>query len=155
MNPGVLTVPEDMSVRELASFLLGNQISGAPVVGTDGDLVGVVSMTDIVAAGSGDLGLTTDRRHPSFYLRDLEETYSDEDVRSFHVEEPDRSVREIMTNTVYSVEVDATVAEVARVMLDGHLHRVLVTQDREVVGIISTSDVLGLLVEEDRLRLNS
>ena len=117
MNPGILTVPEDMSVHELAAFLLDNQISGAPVVNAGGDLVGVVSMTDIVAAGSGDLGVATDRRHPSFYLRDLEETYSEEDVRSFHIEEPDRSVQEIMTNRVYSVEADATVAEVAKVML--------------------------------------
>ena len=55
MNPDVLTVPEDMSVRELAAFLLDNQISGAPVVHSNDELVGVVSMTDIVAA-SADAG---------------------------------------------------------------------------------------------------
>jgi CBS domain-containing protein len=148
MNPEVLTVPEDMSVRELASFLLDNQISGAPVVDSNDELVGVVSMTDIVAASADDSGVTTDRRNPSFYLRDLEETYSEEDVRNFHIEEPNRSVAEIMTPEVYSVDVEATVSEVAEMMLEGHLHRVLVTKGQEAVGIISTSDILGLLIDE-------
>lgn len=148
MNPDVLTVPEDMSVRELAAFLLDNQISGAPVVDSNDELVGVVSMTDIVAASADDSGVTTDRRNPSFYLRDLEETYSEEDVRNFHIEEPNRSVAEIMTPEVYSVDYEATVSEVAEMMLEGHLHRVLVTKGQEAVGIISTSDILGLLVDE-------
>lgn len=148
MNPEVLTVPEDMSLRELASFLLDNQISGAPVTDTGGALVGVVSMTDIVAASADDSGVTTDRRNPDFYLRDLAETYSEEDVRNFHIEEPNRSVQEIMTPQVYSVDVEDSVSEVARIMLEGHLHRVLVTENREAVGIISTSDLLGLLIDE-------
>ncbi len=108
-------------------------------------------MTDIVAEATGDLGVTTDRRNPSFYLRDLQETYSEEDLRSFHIEEPDRSVKEIMTPTVFSVDVHATVAEVAQLMLEGHLHRVLVTEGSEAVGIISTSDILGLLVDEEQV----
>jgi CBS domain-containing protein len=44
---------------------------------------------------------------------------------------------------------DATVSEVASLMLKGHLHRVLVTRGEKVLGIISTSDLLGLLVDEE------
>jgi CBS domain-containing protein len=149
MNPEVLTVGKEMSLRELASFLLDNQISGAPVADENGDLVGVVSVTDLASAASDNAGVGTDRRNPSFYLRDLEETYSEEDVRTFHIEEPDRSVEEIMTPTVYSVDAEATVSEIATLMLDGHLHRVLVTEDNRPVGIISTSDLLGLLIDEE------
>jgi CBS domain-containing protein len=32
-------------------------------------------------------------------------------------------------------------------MLKGHLHRLLVTRDEKPVGIVSTSDLLGLLIE--------
>lgn len=148
MNPEVLTVDKEMSLRELAAFLLDNQISGAPVAADNGDLVGVVSVTDLASAASLEAGVATDRRNPSFYLRDLDETYSEEDVRTFHIEEPDRTVAEIMTPTVYSVDVEATVSEVAALMLDGHLHRVLVTENQRPVGIISTSDLLGLLIDE-------
>jgi CBS domain-containing protein len=148
MNPDVLTVRDSMSVRELARFLLDKQISGAPVVDEKGNLTGVVSLTDIVAVASNDVDVANDRRNPDFYLRDLEETYSEEEVQNFRIEEEDLPVREIMTPTVYSVDEEATVSEIASMMLDGHLLRILVIRNGNAVGIISTSDLLGLLVEE-------
>ena len=44
MSSDVLTVREDLPVRELANFFLDNEITGAPVEGTDGTVVGVVSV---------------------------------------------------------------------------------------------------------------
>ena len=106
-------------------------------------------MTDIAAAASNDVGITTERRNPDFYLRDLEQAYSEEEVQSFHIEQEDLAVRQIMTPTVYSVDESASVPEVARMMLDGHLHRILSTSEGTAVGIISTSDLLGLLVDAE------
>jgi len=37
---------------------------------------------------------------------------------------------------------------VASRMLDSHVHRLLVTRDGRPVGIITTSDLLGLLIDE-------
>jgi predicted transcriptional regulator len=47
MNPKVLSVRDDMTLHELATFLTENEISGAPVLDDCGKLVGVVSLTDI------------------------------------------------------------------------------------------------------------
>ena len=52
MNPEVLTVGDQMTVRELASFLTDQEISGAPVEDENGSLIGVVSVTDLVRAAS-------------------------------------------------------------------------------------------------------
>ncbi|MGB6853036.1 MAG: CBS domain-containing protein [Thermoanaerobaculia bacterium] len=60
-----------------------------------------------------------------------------------------RVVAELMTPDIQAVPEEATVSEVASLMLDDHLHRVLVIRDEQPVGIISTSDLLGLLVDED------
>ncbi|MGB6641912.1 MAG: CBS domain-containing protein [Thermoanaerobaculia bacterium] len=60
-----------------------------------------------------------------------------------------RLVAELMTPDIQAVPEEATVSEVASLMLDDHLHRVLVIRDEQPVGIISTSDLLGLLVDED------
>jgi CBS domain-containing protein len=149
MNPEVLTVRDSMSVRELARFLTDKQISGAPVVDENGALVGVVSVTDVAAAASNDVAIARERRNPDFYLRDLEQAYSEEELRGFHIEQEDLPVRQIMTPTVYSVDEDSTAPEIARMMLDGHLHRILVTSSGNAVGIISTSDLLGLLVDAE------
>ena len=48
MTPDVLLAGADWTLEELAEFLVDHSISGAPVVSTEGDLLGVVSMTDIV-----------------------------------------------------------------------------------------------------------
>ena len=52
MNPEVLTVQTGMTVRELASFLIDNEISGAPVADSEGRLVGVVSLRDLMRVAS-------------------------------------------------------------------------------------------------------
>lgn len=148
MNPEVLTVSEDMTVRELARFLTNHEITGAPVEDGDGRLIGVVSVVDIAAIASDSGNVRTDRSSPDFYVRGWEDKISPEEIRDFRVDDEEIQVGEIMTPTIFSVGEDATVAEIASVMLRGHLHRLLVTRDEKPVGIVSTSDLLGLLVEE-------
>ena len=148
MNPEVLTVHEAMTVRELARFLTDNQITGAPVEDAGGKLIGVVSVVDIAGVASDAGNVRTDRSSPDFYVRGWEDKITPEEIRDFRVDNEDLQLGEIMTPTVFSVGEDATVAEIASVMLRGHLHRLLVTRDERPVGIVSTSDLLGLMVEE-------
>lgn len=154
MTPDVLTVPHDMTVRELATFLVDNEISGAPVRGAKGNLIGVVSVVDVVRVTSeedGDSSLPDDSE-PDFYRRDeWADTLSEGEAPDLEDLEGELQVRDILTPVVYSVTEDATVDEIASLMLQHHLHRVLVkcSDDGRAVGIITTSDLLGLLVDED------
>jgi CBS domain-containing protein len=142
MNPRVLTVREDMTIEQLAEFLLENEISGAPVEDSTGRLVGVVSVTDIAALVS-DAG----RKGTDFFARAWEE---DDDVPDeIEVGDGHVHVREIMTPMIYAVPEEMPVSEVAERMVESHIHRLLVTRGEKVVGILSTSDLLGLLVEKD------
>lgn len=153
MTPDVLTVPEEMTVRELSTFLMDNEITGAPVVDSEGRLVGVVSAVDIadMAAGeeAGDEG--GDGSGRGFYDRAFEDTLSlevREELGPVEGDEGEVRVGEIMNPEVYSVPEDAAVAQVAMTMLSHHIHRLLVIEESRVVGIITTSDLLGLLVDE-------
>ena len=149
MNPEVLSVPENMTVRELARFLTNNEITGAPVEDLNGKLIGVVSVVDIAVVASDGSNVRADRSSPDFYVRGWEDKISTEEIRNFRVDDEDLLVGEIMTPTVFSVAEDTSVSEVASTMLRGHLHRLLVTRDERPIGIVSTSDLLGLLVEEN------
>jgi len=147
MNPNVISVFDDMSVDEAAGVLVDNEISGAPVENRDGQLVGVLSLTDIAEASAEGRQFDSDRSNPEFFVRGWAEKLTVEEMRRFHVEDEGVLVREIMTPTVYSVDESTPIAEVAETMIDSHIHRLLVTHDEKPIGIISTSDLLGLLVE--------
>jgi CBS domain-containing protein len=55
MTRDIITVSPTLSVKSLAMTLIKNQISGAPVAGKDGKIVGVVSEADIVAKKGKDV----------------------------------------------------------------------------------------------------
>lgn len=143
MNPEVLTVRDDMPVRELATFLVDNEITGAPVLDGDGELVGVVSLVDLVAVASEDDGFGMG---PTFFSP-RDRPPAEAEVEDLMPESESLLVRDIMNPDVYWVEEDAPVSDLAMKMLREHLHRLLVLRDGEVVGIVSTSDLLGLLVD--------
>ncbi|MEM8961858.1 MAG: CBS domain-containing protein [Acidobacteriota bacterium] len=147
MNPEVLTVRADMTVQALAAYLIDNAISGAPVAGQDGSLVGVVSVVDIAKAASREIHVLGGR--PDFYVQAWPE---DTDPRSVLPTEDigrDLLVRDVMTPDPLSVSEDTRVSDIAELMLREHVHRLLVTRGTHVVGILSTSDLLGLLVDVD------
>ena len=143
MNPEVLTVRDDMPVRELATFLVDHEITGAPVLDGDGELVGVVSLVDVVAVASEDDGFGM---APTFFSP-RDRPPAEEVVEDLMPESETLLVRDIMNPDVFWVEEDAPVSDLAMKMLREHLHRLLVLRDGEVVGIVSTSDLLGLLVD--------
>lgn len=149
MNSEVVTVREDMTVEEVASLLKEREISGAPVEDAAGRLVGVVSVTDIALAAAEGGRLRGDISSPSFFVRGWEDKADAEELAGLHVENEDLLVREVMTPAIYSVPEDLPVGRVAETMIDGHVHRLLVTRGEQVVGIVTSSDLLGLLVEDE------
>lgn len=146
MNRDVVVVPENMGIRELANMLAEKMISGAPVVDEAGRVVGVVSVMDIVRFfGHENKNIQSDARtHPEFYVRGWDEFLDGDEWRQFHVEEYEEPawVSDIMTPVVFEVKEDAALSEVAAMMVRGRIHRVIVTRQRRVVGIVSTLDVL-------------
>ena len=140
MNPDVMTVADDMTTDELARYLVEREISGAPVVDSQGRLVGVVSMTDIGrhVAEPGDaersgfsadeaFGLTPDVPGPRM------------------MEGAAVSVRDVMTPTVHVISATASAGEAARLMVEERVHRLVVTDGHDPVGIITSMDLLKML----------
>ncbi len=141
MHKDVVTVTPYMTLKELARVLCDNRISGTPVVDRHGKVIGVVSQTDLVRA---------EREHSSgeipFYHRETDESAS---ASGFHYEDPDnRRVEQIMTPGGLSCREDATIEEVCRLMLARGIHRVLITRNGALSGIVTATDVIrGFLSE--------
>ena len=139
MTANVISVPFDMDLRNLAKLFIEKKITGAPVVDGMGDLVGVISESDLVAYNlTRDDELVMDS---TFYetarieAHHIPKGYQIEDVNT-------REVSEVMTPVVHSVTEEAPLEEVARLMTDNHIHRAIVRRDKKPVGVISALDLL-------------
>ena len=160
MTADVLSVTRDMTLDEVARFLVEHEISGAPVVDTRGRPIGVVSLVDLARAGSeeepaGALAHRADLRRPPEALGfgvfdevEPPEEESDETDEAELAEEEPRRVADVMSGRVVSVSTDAPLAEVARTMLQARHHRLLVTEGGRCVGLISSMDLVRLMAEE-------
>lgn len=83
---------------------------------------------------------------PDFYIRGWET--DGEELKGMYIENASQPVQEVMTPTVYTVTEDTPISEIAKIMIAGRIHRLLVTHHNRLVGIITTLDMLKVLTPE-------
>jgi CBS domain-containing protein len=123
MTVDPVVIDPEATVHEAELMLKTYRISGLPVV-AGGEVVGVISQTDLLNARSSELiGANWGRV----------------------------KVRHLMSRPAVTVHLATTVNRAARLMLEEHIHRVVVVDpDGAPVGVLTTSDLLrALLPEED------
>lgn len=153
MHAEVVTVGIDTTLQELARIFSENHISGAPVVDEGGQVVGVVSTSDVIRFAAEEAALNVHGGGKSTVS--LEEWLSTEEAEgspgSIHQfltsDLSDYTVQRIMTSANFHVAPDTTIAELAAFLLRGRIHRALVMEDGELRGIVTTVDLLRTLVD--------
>ena len=132
MTPNVITVSPEADVQEIARLLLDNNISALPVVGDDQKVLGIVSEGDLMRRVE-----TGTERRQSWWLQLLEGNHAGEYVKT-HA----RKAHEIMTRDPVTVEEDATLRQIAKLLEKRHIKRVPVVRDGRLVGIVSRANLL-------------
>jgi CBS domain-containing protein len=143
MSRDVTTIPQNMSLRAAAHLLYQRQISGAPVVDDSGRCIGVLSATDFVRwADRSGTAARAQRRDPTcccseWQMMDLELL-------------PREEARWHMTADPVIVMPTAPITDVAQMMVDAHIHRVIVVDAlRHPIGIVTSTDVLAAVAYAD------
>ncbi|MCP5043591.1 MAG: CBS domain-containing protein [bacterium] len=153
MQTDVQTVHGDLALSEFEERSIEHHVSGFPVV-DDGKLMGVVSRSDIVRT------LTVERT----YDDQLSDYYGGptplqpSEVAKGVLDAGARigarlskfTVKDAMCRNVVTADPEQTIEDVAKLMLARGVHRLPVTEDGILVGIITTLD-LARLVAEGRL----
>lgn len=134
MSSPVLSVAPSMSVRAAIDFLDAQNISGAPVLDGAGQLLGVLSETDIARLAGGSR-----RPSPMHLLRSvLSQTF---DPACLEV-----AVETIMTREVICVSPQTSLAEMLSLVNSHDINRLPVTEaGKRVVGLVSRTDLLNVL----------
>ena len=114
----VVTLRPEMNLREAAVLLLKKKISGAPVVDSDGNLVGVLSEKDLMTAL----------------------------IDAVYEEFPASDVQAYMTDP-HTIPEDLDLLSIAQIFHDNSFRRLPVLRDGKLVGQISRRDVLSAVVK--------
>ncbi|HEY0524257.1 MAG TPA: CBS domain-containing protein [Stellaceae bacterium] len=142
MTRHVITIGPDSSVADAARHMLEHRISGLPVVDGTGRVVGVISEGDLLhRAETG-----TERRRgtgASWWLRLVAGPAAE---AGDYLKAHGRAVRDVMSQPVVSVDENATLDEVVRVLENRRIKRVPVLRDgTQLVGIVSRANLLQAL----------
>jgi CBS domain-containing protein len=175
MTTDVVTVTPRTTLRDAIELFAKRHVSGAPVI--DGvDVVGVVSTSDVLSFEASNPGVPTERDRvewtdleeetpetddidpedeptAEFFTEQWDDAGADVSERMSALASPEwdlleeHEVEEIMTRKLLAVPPDAPVEEAARLMKKSGVHRVFVTEDRRIVGVVSAIDIAHAVAE--------
>ena len=145
MNPNVVWVREGFPVLDVTKLFHEKNISGAPVVNAKGEMTGVISLRDIALTTLRNY-LNAETKDASYYTKGWEKPLTNEEIRAIELgPNRDLTVKDIMTPLVFTVTESALLKEITNKMVVSHVHRLVVVEDNELKGIVTTMDVLRVV----------
>jgi len=171
MSTELVVVSPQLSLRDLVELLADEHLGGAPVV-TEGKVVGVITLDDILTfqaslppvpveaaeepapePDGGEAATDGDEAVGAYYV-DLwpdAEAELPERAASLHGPEWDvlseHTVEEAMSRRLWTVGPDEPIDAAARRMQEADLHRLLVVAEGRLSGIVTTADVTRAVAE--------
>jgi CBS domain-containing protein len=143
MTRNPVTITPDMEITHAAKLLFDNHINGAPVVGKDGKMVGILCQSDLIAQQKKipipSLFTFLDGFIPLTSLKKIEKT-----IQKIAA----TTVRDAMTENPIHVHPDTDIEEIAALMVDKSFHSIPVEENGKLVGIIGKEDVLQTLIKK-------
>lgn len=137
MTENPVSVTPNTTLKEVANLLFKHRISGLPVIDEQRKVVGVITNRDLIRAAMPDY---------KSLISNLALTYEAAPFESLLREEDRITVKELMSTNVYSVEEDASVVEVAAIMLFKDIRRVPIVRNGELVGLVVISDIVSKII---------
>ncbi len=119
MTRPVVSARENASARDIAMQVLSGLYSGMPVTDKDGKIIGVVTEFDL-------LGQVCEGRE----LVKL-------------------TAGDVMTKTPLTVDLNDSMDDVLKIMMENNIVRIPVTQEGRLVGIIARCDILRVFIEPE------
>jgi len=132
MTSGVVTAKKGDSVRSVIEKMIMRHCGSIPVVGDDGDIVGIVTIRDAMLPMYPNFG---DYVHDNVHARDFEE------MEEGYPKVLEMEVSEIMTPNPMTVSPDDPVLKAASFMGLRNLRRIPVAEGGKLAGMVSIGDI--------------
>ncbi|MBX5223135.1 MULTISPECIES: CBS domain-containing protein [unclassified Rhizobium] len=143
MTTDLITVSPETTVAEAARCMLIHHITAVPVVDADNRPLGLVSEGDVMRHFGSQF-----QSKRAQWLRMLAEGEKLAPEFLAEIRLNQQHVREIMNETIIAADEEASLAELADLMLKHRIKRVPILRDGVLVGIVSRADVVRAVVEK-------
>ena len=142
MTTDIVTVSPETTVVETARRMLTHHVTAVPVVDPDNRPLGMVSEGDVMRHFGAQF-----QGKRAQWLRMLAEgeTLAPEFLAEIRLNQ--HQVLEIMHTAIISADEEASLADLADLMLKHGIKRVPILRDGVLVGIVSRADVVRAVVE--------
>lgn len=137
MTRKVITVGLELEVSALATMFWENRIGGAPVVDDKGDLLGIVTESDLIDQ-SKKVHIPTVMTILDTMIFLENPAKLDKEIKKM----TGTRVKDIYSSKVVSVEEDTPMSELATIMADRRLHTLPVVAGGKLVGVIGKADII-------------
>lgn len=141
MTRNVISVNKSTTILELVEIFFSKKVSGVPVVDDKGALVGIISKTDLVTHGlEKELKSILGNKMPGqseIGLPDFDYLLGPEPSTE--------TVDRIMSSPVVTAAPDTKVTKLVKIMLDNKIHRIIIVEKENLVGIITSMDLLKII----------
>lgn len=142
MTQELTTISSDATVLEAATLMLERHISGLPVVDRSGELIGMITAGDLLRRAE----IATDSRLTGFAAFQT----GRERLAANYAQAHGKQVGHVMTTKMHAVSEDASIKEIVDVMTRHDVKRVPVVQGKNLIGLVSRTDILRAFVEAAR-----
>lgn len=135
MTPDPYTLSPRDTLASLYDLMDSRRVRHVPIVDSDGELVGLLTHTDLAMTALGSLSDL-----PLSQERDLLQR---------------RRIREVMVTEVETVEPETSLAEAAQTLFENKIGCLPVVEGNRLVGILTESDFVRRFVQEEAARKES
>ena len=141
MTKDIITVKRGTTVRELAELFTVKRVSSFPVVDDDGDLIGIVTETDLVEQDKSlHIPTVISLFDWVIYLE------SDKKFEKELKKVTGQTVGDIYTADVTAVNSASPLSAVADIMSSKKIHAVPVVDGKKLVGVVSRIDLIRTMI---------
>jgi CBS domain-containing protein len=137
MTTDPVTVGPEMAVKEAARLMTEQGLGALPVL-EDGKLVGIATEGDLIMQDVKVKFPTTIHLLDAFIFYPPSQERMETDLKKAVA----ATVGDVMTREPVTLPADASIEDVATIMVDRDVSRVLVLDGEDLVGIVSKSDIV-------------
>lgn len=143
MTTEVVMIGPETKVGEIARLMTRYNISGLPVVDAAGRVVGVVTERDMIFRN-------TRFKLPSFifFFESIVPLETSSHYRDRLEHALGITAQEIMSEPAVTISPEASIEDLAEIMVNRRMNPVPVVENNRLVGIVSRSDIIRLMAVE-------